>query len=65
MVEETEKWLEDKLAEQKKAALTEEPVFLAAELMRKVRKFGSFSPMSCSYVSSRGRDCVVVAMATY
>lgn len=36
MVDETRKWLEDKLSEQEKQPLTEEPVFLAAELSRKV-----------------------------
>ena len=33
---ETKKWLEDKLAEQEKRPLTEDPAFLAAELSRKV-----------------------------
>lgn len=67
MVEETEKWLEGRLAEQEKAALTEEPVFLAAELMRKVRGIGVSlrDVLVVVCLGSRGReDCFGVAVAT-
>lgn len=51
VVDEIRTWLEEKLAEQEKKPLTEDPVFLASELTRKVLTWGFLIAMLCSLES--------------